>query len=149
MSEYSQSKCRHCSEKDTQPCAKVQTSSLVVPLGSPVSASCVIGDSCPLVLQQDDAIEWQLDQYTLPSSPSTGEGGRVSKVFIPSFNLSRAFLICSIQGHVVGGVEIRAGCKTLLLLLFTDLFLQMVLQQILIPDKNPPWKSMINRDLLL
>lgn len=98
-------------EEDMQPCAKVQASSSVVPLGSSVSASCVIGDSCPLVIRQGAAIEWHLDQYSLPSSSSTGEGCAVSEVLIPNFNLSRASLVCSIQGQVVGGVTIRAGCK--------------------------------------
>ncbi|XP_056900960.1 granulocyte colony-stimulating factor receptor isoform X1 [Takifugu flavidus] len=95
---------------DTLPCAKVQTSSFVVPLGGSVSASCVIRDSCPLVSQQGGGvIEWQLDGYALPSSSSTREGERASRVLIPSFNLSRAFLTCNIQAQVVGGVEIRAG----------------------------------------
>lgn len=97
-------------EEGTQPCAKVQTSSSVVPLGSSVSASCIIGDSC-LIIRQGAAIEWRLDNNLLPSSSSTSEGGPVSEVFLPNFKLSRASLICSIQGEVVGGVEIKAGCE--------------------------------------
>lgn len=111
ISGYLQSKCLLSLEGDTQPCAEVQTSSSVVLLGSPVSASCVIRDSCLLVIHQGAVIEWQLDNHTLHNSSSTSEGGKVSKVYIPSFTLPRAFLTCSIQAQVVGGVKIRAGCE--------------------------------------
>lgn len=97
-----------------QPCAKVQTSSSVVPLGSPVTATCVIRDDCPLVIGQAVHIEWRLDDGFIPSSPEASESGMISKVVIPNFNHSRAFLTCCVQAspiQVVGGVEIRAGCE--------------------------------------
>uniref|UniRef100_A0A7N6AG06 Colony stimulating factor 3 receptor (granulocyte) n=1 Tax=Anabas testudineus TaxID=64144 RepID=A0A7N6AG06_ANATE len=98
--------------EDVQPCAKVQTSSSVVPLGSPVTATCVIRDDCPLVIGQAVHIEWRLDDGFIPSSPEASESGMISKVVIPNFNHSRAFLTCCVQAspiQVVGGVEIRAG----------------------------------------
>ncbi|XP_044064398.1 granulocyte colony-stimulating factor receptor [Siniperca chuatsi] len=97
---------------DTQLCAKVQTSSSVVPLGSPVTATCVIRDDCPLLIGQAVHIEWRLGDRFLQSSPMASESGRVSEVVIPSFNYTRAFLTCCVQAsalQVVGGVEIRAG----------------------------------------
>ncbi|XP_076592347.1 granulocyte colony-stimulating factor receptor [Chaetodon auriga] len=95
-----------------QPCAKVQTSSSVVPLGSPVTATCVIRDSCPLVIGQAVQIEWRLGNRFLPSSPVANESATVSEVVIPSFNHTRAFLTCCVQAspaQVAAGVEIRAG----------------------------------------
>lgn len=100
-------------EDGRQSCAEIQTSSLLVPLGSPVSASCAISDGCPLVLQPGGVIEWQLNADTLPSSSSISEGERLSTVFIPSFNLSMASLTCVIQDKVLAGVEIKAGCEYL------------------------------------
>ncbi|KAF3692181.1 Granulocyte colony-stimulating factor receptor [Channa argus] len=99
-------------EDNIQPCAKVQTSSSVVPLGSPVTATCFIRDDCPLVIGQAVHIEWHLGNRFIPSSPVASESGSISKVVIPNFNHTRAFLTCCIQAsllQVVGGVEIRAG----------------------------------------
>ncbi|XP_045901943.1 granulocyte colony-stimulating factor receptor isoform X2 [Micropterus dolomieu] len=99
-------------EDNIQPCAKVQTSSLVVPLGSPVTATCAIRDGCPLVIGQNIHIEWRLGDRFLPSSPVANESSRVSEVVIPNFNHTRVFLTCCVQSspvQVVGGVEIRAG----------------------------------------
>lgn len=99
-------------EGDIQPCAKVQASRSVVPLGSPVTATCVIRDSCRLLIGQDVHIRWRLDDRFLPSSPAANGSSRVSDVVIPSFNHTRAFLTCCVQAspiQVVGGVEIRAG----------------------------------------
>ncbi|KAM7383147.1 hypothetical protein PAMP_002829 [Pampus punctatissimus] len=99
-------------EDDMQPCAKVQTPSSVVPLGSPVTATCVIRDDCPVVIGQAVHIEWRLGDHFLPSSTIASESGRVSEVVIPSFNHTRAFLTCCVQAspiQIVGGVEIRAG----------------------------------------
>lgn len=97
---------------DIQPCAKVQTSSSTVPLGSPVTATCVIRDDCPLVIGQAVHIEWRLGDHFLPSSPVAAESGRISEVVIPSFNHTKAILTCCVQAspiQIVGGVEIRAG----------------------------------------
>ncbi|XP_039974588.1 granulocyte colony-stimulating factor receptor isoform X2 [Xiphias gladius] len=95
-----------------QRCANIQTSSSVVPLGSPVTATCVIRDDCLLVIGQAVHIEWRLGEQFIPSSPVDSESGRASEVVIPSFNHTRAFLTCCFQAspvQVVGGVEIRAG----------------------------------------
>lgn len=100
------------SEDDIRPCATVQTPSSVVPLGSPVTATCVIREDCPLVIGQAVHIEWRLADHFIPSIPVANESGRVSEAVIPSFNHSRAFLTCCIQAsppQVVAGVEIRAG----------------------------------------
>lgn len=95
-----------------QPCAKIHTSSSVVPLGSPVIATCVIREDCPLVTGQAVHIEWRLDDRLIPSSPEASESSRVSRAVISSFNHTRAILTCCIQAsppQVVAGVEIRAG----------------------------------------
>ncbi|XP_054477228.1 granulocyte colony-stimulating factor receptor isoform X2 [Anoplopoma fimbria] len=97
---------------DRQPCAKIQTSSSVVLLGSPVTATCVIRDDCPLFIGQAVHIVWRLGDRFLPSSPVANESSRVSEVVIPSFNGTREFLTCCVQAspvQVVGAEEIRAG----------------------------------------
>ncbi|TNN89110.1 Granulocyte colony-stimulating factor receptor [Liparis tanakae] len=99
-------------EDDIQPCAKIQTSSSVVPLGSPVTATCVIRDDCPLVIGRAVHIAWRLGDRFVPSSPAANESGRVSEVVIPNFNHTREFLTCCVRTstyQVVEGVEIRAG----------------------------------------
>ncbi|KAM9723100.1 granulocyte colony-stimulating factor receptor-like isoform 1-T4 [Menidia menidia] len=98
-------------EDNTQPCAKVHTSRSVVPLGSPVTATCVIRDDCPLVIGQAVHIEWRLGDRLIPSSPAVNESDRVSRAVVASFNHTRAVLTCCIQAsnQVVAGVEIRAG----------------------------------------
>ncbi|KAG7216874.1 hypothetical protein INR49_001528 [Caranx melampygus] len=95
-----------------QPCANIRTSSSVVPLGSPVTATCVIREDCLPVTGQAVHIEWRLGDRFVPSSPVVNESSRVSEVVIPSFNHTRAFLTCCLQTspvQVAGGVEIRAG----------------------------------------
>ncbi|KAM9309866.1 granulocyte colony-stimulating factor receptor isoform 1-T3 [Pholidichthys leucotaenia] len=99
-------------EEEIQPCAKMQTSSSVVPLGSPVTATCVIREDCPLITGRDDRIEWRLGDSVISTSPGANESSRVSRAVISSFNHTRAILTCSIQAsvnQVVAGVEIRAG----------------------------------------
>lgn len=101
-------------EDDIQPCAKIQMSRSTVPLGSSVTATCVIRDDCPLVVGQAVHIEWRLGDHFLPSSPVATKSSRVSEVVIPSFNYTRAFLTCCVRAspiQIVGGVEIRAGCE--------------------------------------
>uniref|UniRef100_A0A667Z0B2 Colony stimulating factor 3 receptor n=1 Tax=Myripristis murdjan TaxID=586833 RepID=A0A667Z0B2_9TELE len=93
------------------PCASVQTSSSVVVLGSPVTATCVIRDGCPLARGQAVHIEWHLGQRLVPSSPAANDS-RTSMVVIPSFNDTMAYLTCCVQAspcQIVGGVAIRAG----------------------------------------
>ncbi|XP_056300982.1 granulocyte colony-stimulating factor receptor isoform X2 [Pseudoliparis swirei] len=97
---------------DIQPCAKIQTSSSVVLLGSPVTATCVIRDDCPLVIGRAVHIAWRLGDRFLPSSAVGNESSRVSEVVIPNFNHTREFLTCCVRTstyQVVDGVEIRAG----------------------------------------
>ncbi|XP_034554640.1 granulocyte colony-stimulating factor receptor [Notolabrus celidotus] len=99
-------------EDGIQPCAQIQTSSSLVPMGSPVSATCIIRKDCPLVIGRAVQIEWRLGDRILPSSPGANESSRVSQVVIPSFSHTRAFLTCCVQAstvQVVAGVEIRAG----------------------------------------
>ncbi|CAJ1062717.1 granulocyte colony-stimulating factor receptor [Xyrichtys novacula] len=99
-------------EDDKQPPAKIQMSSSVVLLGSPVTANCTIRDDFALAVGQAAHIEWHLGDHFLPSSPGANESSRVSQVVIPSFNHTRAFLTCSVRAstsQVLGGVEIRAG----------------------------------------
>ncbi|XP_019948150.2 granulocyte colony-stimulating factor receptor [Paralichthys olivaceus] len=95
-----------------RPCAHIQTSSSVVPLGSPVTATCVISDNCLQAFGQAVRIEWRLGGRLIPSSPVANESDRVSEVVIPRFNHTSNFLTCCVQtspAKVVGGVEIRAG----------------------------------------
>ncbi|XP_040900935.1 granulocyte colony-stimulating factor receptor [Toxotes jaculatrix] len=99
-------------EDVTQPCASIQTSSSVVPLGSPVTATCVIRNDCLLVTGQDAHIEWRLGNRVIPSRPVASESGRASEVVIPSFNHTSAFLTCCFQAsppQVLKGVKITAG----------------------------------------
>lgn len=95
-----------------QPCGVVHASSEVVPLGSPVSATCATSENCPIPIAPDVPIEWQLDRAVLPSDSVVNQSGRISHVFIPSFNNTKAFLECFIQTsspQLVGLVQIRAG----------------------------------------
>ncbi|XP_037310513.2 granulocyte colony-stimulating factor receptor [Pungitius pungitius] len=99
-------------EDDAHPCATVQASGSVVPLGSPVTATCVVRGDCPLVTGQAVRIEWRLGDRVLPAGPGAPESGLVSQVAIPSFNHTREFLTCCVQAspvQVVAGLEIRAG----------------------------------------
>uniref|UniRef100_A0A8C5G316 Fibronectin type-III domain-containing protein n=1 Tax=Gouania willdenowi TaxID=441366 RepID=A0A8C5G316_GOUWI len=96
------------SEVEMQSCAEVQTPSSVVPMGSTVTATCVIKDDCPLVIQH---LEWRLADGLIPSSPVANHSHRLSTVVISNFNHSRAFLTCSVKAshQVIAGVAIRAG----------------------------------------
>lgn len=93
------------------PCAEVRSSSPVVALGSPVSASCLISEDCPYPMATSVPIEWRLDDIVVPRS-AVNQSGRISRVFIPSFNSTRAVLTCSVltkTPQMVGMVLIRAG----------------------------------------
>uniref|UniRef100_A0A3P8YSW1 Colony stimulating factor 3 receptor n=1 Tax=Esox lucius TaxID=8010 RepID=A0A3P8YSW1_ESOLU len=109
-------------EVEWSPCAEVHSTSTVVVLGSPVTASCLIRDDCPLVKgQAAPNVVWKLDQRSLTednesegsTAASASEGGWNSTVFIPSFTKTRGVLTCSVlhasQCQIVGGVDIRAG----------------------------------------
>uniref|UniRef100_A0A3Q2NN09 Colony stimulating factor 3 receptor n=1 Tax=Fundulus heteroclitus TaxID=8078 RepID=A0A3Q2NN09_FUNHE len=97
------------SGNDTQPCARINTSSLVVPLGSRVTATCVIREDCPL--GQDVHIEWRLVDELILSSPAANGSNRVSTIVVPSFNRTSAELTCRIKpsSQVLAGVVIQAG----------------------------------------
>lgn len=99
------------SHGDIQPCAWINTSSSVVRLGSPVTATCVISEDCPLVTGQSAQIEWRLGGELILSSPAVNVSNDVSRIVIPSFNHTRAALWCCIQNdsQILAGVEIRAG----------------------------------------
>ncbi|XP_028986143.1 granulocyte colony-stimulating factor receptor isoform X2 [Betta splendens] len=100
------------SEDGVQPCGQIQTSGSVVPLGSPVAATCVVRDDCPLVTGRAVHILWRLDEGFIAGSRVSHQNGTASKVVVPSFNRSRATLTCCVQAsrlQVVAGVEIRAG----------------------------------------
>ncbi|XP_017270764.1 granulocyte colony-stimulating factor receptor [Kryptolebias marmoratus] len=99
------------SDNDTELCAKIHIWSSVVPLGSPVSATCVIRKDCPLVIGQAVQIEWRLGSHLVPGSPVANESDRVSRVVISSFNHTKAVLTCWIKAtsQIVAGMEIRAG----------------------------------------
>ncbi|XP_061574458.1 granulocyte colony-stimulating factor receptor [Cololabis saira] len=98
-------------EDDTEPCAKVQVSSKVVRLGSPVAAACIIKEGCHVLVGQAAGIEWHLDDRLIPSSPGVNGSSRVSRAVVSSFNHTRAVLTCGIQDtrQVVAGVTIWAG----------------------------------------
>ncbi|MEQ2272719.1 hypothetical protein XENORESO_008884 [Xenotaenia resolanae] len=98
-------------EGDSEPCAKIHTSISVVPLGSPVTATCNIREDCLVGLGQAVDIEWRLGSELILSSPAANESNRVSRVVLSSFNYTRAALICCIRAssQVIAGVEIRAG----------------------------------------
>lgn len=93
-------------------CGGVQTSHVVVALGSPVSATCVIKKSCPIPIPANVQIEWRLDENVFPSSTVANQSGTFSEVVIPSFNSSKAVLTCRVltsPPQIVDGVYIRAG----------------------------------------
>ncbi|XP_047455669.1 granulocyte colony-stimulating factor receptor [Mugil cephalus] len=99
-------------EDDIQPCAKVQTSSSVVLLGSPVTATCVVRGDCPLVAGQAVHIEWRLGNRFIPSNSTVNGSDTVSEAVISNFNQTRELLTCYIQNptpQAVAGVVIRAG----------------------------------------
>nr|XP_057909244.1 granulocyte colony-stimulating factor receptor [Doryrhamphus excisus]XP_057909245.1 granulocyte colony-stimulating factor receptor [Doryrhamphus excisus] len=100
------------SESDGQPCASVHANSSVVAMGSPVEATCVITNDCPLLTGHTGDVEWRLDDMVLPSVPTVNRSNRTYRVVIPSFQRTRAILTCCILTspmQIIGGVEIRAG----------------------------------------
>ncbi|CAL8249081.1 unnamed protein product [Lota lota] len=101
-------------------CVEVQTSSRVVPLGSEVTASCVVRPDCPLLGGGITNIELHLNQRLLARSslPVTHGNWSVTDsnirnvTAVVNFNQSSAFLTCCVQTspcQVVGGVKVRAG----------------------------------------
>ncbi|XP_026782332.3 granulocyte colony-stimulating factor receptor isoform X2 [Pangasianodon hypophthalmus] len=91
------------------PCAEVNSSSMVVPFGSAVTASCYIKEECPLTINQDFFTKWKKNGHFIPSSKGTQKN--VYEILIYNFTDVRAVLECFICSHdicnVVGAVEIR------------------------------------------
>lgn len=101
------------SEGVAGPCARLQASSSVVPLGSPVTATCEVREGCHLFSQGNLHLDWRLDDRLVLDSVVIHQSGLVSQIVIPNFNYTRGFLVCLAQGsslQVVGGVQIKAGC---------------------------------------
>ncbi|KAM4600509.1 granulocyte colony-stimulating factor receptor [Polymixia lowei] len=103
-------------QHEALPCTAVQTSSSVVALGSPVTATCVVREDCPQFKGQAVGIQWRLGNRVLPSSRAANGSSWVSTVVIPSFSDTRAYLTCHVRTspasyfwQVAGGVVIRAG----------------------------------------
>ncbi|XP_075907045.1 granulocyte colony-stimulating factor receptor isoform X3 [Nelusetta ayraudi] len=100
------------SEGAAGPCAWVRASSSVVPLGSPVTVTCEVSEGCHLFSQRDLHLDWRLENRLIPDGVVATESGRLSRIVIPNFNYTRAFLVCLARGspsQVVGGLQIRAG----------------------------------------
>lgn len=85
----------------------------MVRLGSPLTATCVISEHCPLLIGQAVQIEWRLGSELILSSPAVNVSNEVSRIVIPSFNRTQTALICCIQDNsiILAGVEIRAGSE--------------------------------------
>lgn len=101
------------SEGVAGPCARVRASSTVVPLGSPVTATCEVREGCHLFSQGNLHLDWRLEDQPIHDSVVTNQRDLVSQIVIPNFNYTRGFLVCLARGsssQVVGGVQIRAGC---------------------------------------
>lgn len=101
------------SEDVSGPCAWLRASSPVVPLGSPVTATCAVSEGCHLLIQGNLSLDWWLEDRLIPDSAVTNRSGLVSQIVIPNFNYTRGFLVCLARGsnsQVIGGVQIRAGC---------------------------------------
>lgn len=96
-----------------EPCARVRASSTLVPLGSPVTATCRVSESCSLLSQHRLQLAWQLNDRIITDGVTTADGGRLSQIVIPNFNLTVAALEClngSSNPLVLAGVLIKATC---------------------------------------
>uniref|UniRef100_A0A8C3QVZ9 Fibronectin type-III domain-containing protein n=1 Tax=Cyanoderma ruficeps TaxID=181631 RepID=A0A8C3QVZ9_9PASS len=96
-------------------CASVTPDSLIVPLGSAVTASCTIHrELCRGLEQGKIRISWMLDNKPVAGSQHQGPGGtEVSNLTLPRFNHTQAKLWCCVEWNGtkqrVGKTEIRAG----------------------------------------
>ncbi|XP_027005581.1 granulocyte colony-stimulating factor receptor [Tachysurus fulvidraco] len=90
-------------------CAKVNSSSEVVPFGTAVTASCYIKEECQLLIKQDFLIKWKKNKHFMPSSKASQKN--VNEIHISNFTDKEAVLECFIcdqdNCNVVGGVKIR------------------------------------------
>lgn len=95
------------------PCAKVNSSSEVVPFGTAVTASCYIKEECQLQIKQDFLIKWKKNNHFMPSSKTSQKN--VNEIHISNFTDKEAVLECFVcdqdNCNVVGGVKIRTVCK--------------------------------------
>ncbi|NXP03003.1 CSF3R factor, partial [Thinocorus orbignyianus] len=102
-------------EWGTLGCASVAVGSPVVPLGSPITASCTIRSKLCRGLEQGKVrITWMLDNEPMAGSQRRGPGGtEVSNLTLPRFNRTQAKLWCWLEWNGtkqrVGMAEIRAG----------------------------------------
>ncbi|XP_051573990.1 granulocyte colony-stimulating factor receptor-like [Myxocyprinus asiaticus] len=101
-------------EVEVSSCAKVHTLASVLPLGSPISASCSIKDGCPLTKRTDNwHVEWKLNKHFLPSNFSYQESNGTHGVRIPSYTDTSADIACCVcvedDCQVVGGVRVNLG----------------------------------------
>ncbi|NXA90230.1 CSF3R factor, partial [Melanocharis versteri] len=96
-------------------CASVAVGSRIVPLGSPVTASCTIQrELCRGLEEGKVRISWMLDNKLVAGSQRQGPGGtEVSNLTLPRFNHTQARLWCCVEWNGtkqrVGVAEIRAG----------------------------------------
>ncbi|NXT02949.1 CSF3R factor, partial [Jacana jacana] len=99
----------------TMGCASVAVGSPIVPLGSPVTASCTIrSELCRGLERGKVRITWMLDNEPMAGSQQRGPGGTVvSNLTLPQFNYTQAKLWCWLEWNGtkqrVGMAEIRAG----------------------------------------
>uniref|UniRef100_A0A8C3JUG3 Colony stimulating factor 3 receptor n=1 Tax=Calidris pygmaea TaxID=425635 RepID=A0A8C3JUG3_9CHAR len=96
-------------------CATVAVGSPIVPLGSPVTASCTIrSELCRGLERGKVRITWMVDNEPMAGSQQRGLGGtEVSNLTLPQFNRTQAKLWCWLEWNGtkqrVGMAEIRAG----------------------------------------
>ncbi|XP_029427086.1 granulocyte colony-stimulating factor receptor isoform X2 [Rhinatrema bivittatum] len=101
--------------KGVQPYAHVAVQSPIVPLGSPVTATCTINRTGCIGLEEEDIqILWKLDDEYLPDPQQNNSTGAISsRVTVRSFNRTMAILSCYAAGigipQLMGRVEIHAG----------------------------------------
>ncbi|XP_030074348.1 granulocyte colony-stimulating factor receptor isoform X2 [Microcaecilia unicolor] len=99
--------------KGVQPCAQVSLESPIVPVGSPVTATCTVRNSC-IDLEEEIQILWKLDEEYLPETEQNNSSwGIGSRVTLHSFNRTRGMLSCYAAGtgipQLMDRVEIRTG----------------------------------------
>ncbi|XP_036442595.1 granulocyte colony-stimulating factor receptor isoform X2 [Colossoma macropomum] len=104
--------CSFTANVRSSPCAEVHAPSAVVPIGSPVTASCYIKEDCPLTKGQDFHVEWPY-QANLNYSDVANQNESIKEIIIHKFTDRIAMLHCAICRHedcnVVAGVEIKAA----------------------------------------
>ncbi|XP_073727936.1 granulocyte colony-stimulating factor receptor [Misgurnus anguillicaudatus] len=82
--------------KGAKACGEVKTSSSVVPVGSSISASCLINSDCPLTKGKKFRVEWKINNDLVPSNLSYLESNGTYIVVIPHIPVARAVITCSV-----------------------------------------------------